>query len=230
MYIPPSFRENDPAVMQDFISEHPFGALITSSASTGLFATHMPWLMDWSRGPHGVLQGHIARANPQHGFSESGSSKGGPSSGGPSSGGTDALVLFTGPDAYVTPSWYPTKALHGKVVPTWNYVAVHVYGRLRFIDDGDFLMRHLDMLTARHEGERSHPWAMQDAPREFLDQMVKAIVGVEVEITRLEGKWKLSQNRSAADIDGVVDGLSSSAAASDRDVGALVRVHRPARD
>ena len=173
MYVPPSFRETDPVVMHDFIAAHPFGALITSSASAGLFATHMPWLLDRSRGTHGVVQGHIARANPHHGFS---------------SEGPEALVLFTGPDAYVTPSWYPTKALHGKVVPTWNYVAVHAYGRLRFIDDRDFMMHHLDLLTERHEGDRAHPWAMHDAPQEFLDQLAKAVVGVELEITRLEAQ------------------------------------------
>ena len=223
MYVPPSFRETDLAVMQDFIMAHPFGALITSSASTGLFATHMPWLLDRSRGAHGVLQGHMARANPHHGLSDGGPSSGGPPSGAPFDDRPEALVLFTGPDAYVTPSWYPTKTLHGKVVPTWNYVAVHVYGRLRIIDDRDFLMRHLDVLTGRHEGDRAHPWAMHDAPQEYLDQMVKAIVGVELEVTRLEGKWKLSQNRSSADVDGVIDGLSASASAQDRDVGALVR-------
>ena len=195
MYTPPSFQETDPAVMLDFIATHPFGALVTSSPSTGLFATHLPFLIDRTRGAHGVLQGHIARANPHHTLAEA---------------AADAMVIFTGPDAYITPSWYPSKQEHGKVVPTWNYVAVHVYGTVRFIDDRDFLMQHLDTLTDQHESSHEQPWAMHDAPQDFLEQLARAIVGVEIEITRLEGKWKMSQNRSSADIDGVIKGLSTS--------------------
>lgn len=195
MYTPPSFRENDPAVMLDFIAAHPFGALVTSSPTSGLFATHLPLLVDRTRGTGGVLVGHIARANPHHTLTN---------------GTADAMVIFTGPDAYITPTWYASKKEHGKVVPTWNYVAVHAYGTVRFIDDRDFLMHHLDVLTDQHEGSQEHPWAMHDAPQDFLEGLARAIVGVEIEITRLEGKWKMSQNRSSADIDGVIEGLSTS--------------------
>ena len=195
MYTPPSFQENDPAVMFDFITAHPFGALVTSSPTSGLFATHLPLLVDRTRGAHGVLQGHIARANPHHTLTD---------------GAADAMVIFSGPDAYITPTWYATKKEHGKVVPTWNYVAVHVYGTVRFIDDRDFLMHHLDALTDQHESSHEHPWAMHDAPQDFLEGLARAIVGVEIDITRLEGKWKMSQNRSSADIDGVIEGLSTS--------------------
>ena len=203
MYIPNSFRETDPAVMLDFISAHPFGALITTSPSAGLFATHLPFLTDRARGAHGVLQGHIARANPHHDFPDT---------------AADAMVIFTGPDAYITPTWYPAKQEHGKVVPTWNYVAVHVYGTLRFIDDRDFLMRHLDTLTDQHESSQPHPWAMHDAPQDFLEALARGTIGVELEITRLEGKWKMSQNRSHGDIDGVITGLGASSSERDREV------------
>ena len=195
MYTPPSFKETDPAVMLDFITAHPFGAMVTSSPSAGLFATHLPLLVDRTRGAHGVLQGHIARANPHHDIADT---------------SADAMVIFTGPDAYITPTWYASKQEHGKVVPTWNYVAVHVYGTVRFIDDRDFLMQHLDTLTDQHESAREHPWAMHDAPQDFLEALARAVIGVEIEITRLEGKWKMSQNRSSADIDGVIEGLSTS--------------------
>ena len=201
--------------MLDFITAHPFGALVTGSTEHELFATHLPLLLDRRRGVHGVLQGHIARANSHHARLSDAS--------------PDALVLFTGPDAYVSPSFYPAKQRHGKVVPTWNYIAVHVYGKLRFVDDRDFMMQHLDALTDRHEGSQQHPWAMHDAPQDFLEQLVKSTVGLEIEFTRLEGKWKLSQNRSSEDIDGVIDGLAQSSSAHERDIAAQVHAHRPQR-
>ncbi len=212
MYIPASFREPDDNVMLDFIQAHPFGALVTASsepsaeseARTSLFATHLPFLVHRERGARGVLQGHIARANPHH--HQPGTT-------------ADALVIFTGPDAYITPGWYPAKQEHGKVVPTWNYIAVHVYGVLRFIDNREFLMQHLDALTNEHEATQAHPWAMQDAPESFVEQQARATIGVEIEIVRLEGKWKLSQNRSAADVDGVIHGLSGCASAREQAVG-----------
>jgi len=213
MYIPPSNAEQRPEVMLDFIAAHPFGALVTASAQ-GLFATHLPMVVDRARGPHGTLTGHVARANPHHrhtGMAE------------------EALVIFQGPDAYITPSWYPAKAEHGKVVPTWNYVAVHVRGTLRFIDDAEFLRQQLHALTTQHENGREHPWAVHDAPADFVEQQMRAIVGVEIEITRLEGKWKMSQNRSDADIDGVVRGLGESSDTADRAVAGIVQARRPAR-
>ena len=211
MYIPASNAEHRPEVMCDFIDAHPLGMLVTLSGGE-LFATHLPMLLDRARGAHGVLQGHIARANAQHALP---------------AGTADALIIFTGPDAYISPSFYPSKAQHGKVVPTWNYVAVHVYGSVRYIPDREFLRNHVERLTARHEGGRAQPWSVKDAPEEYIDKMLGAIVGVEVEITRLEGKWKMSQNRSAEDIDGVVAGLGASDDARERDVAEIVHARRP---
>ncbi len=208
MYIPRLFSESDRDALHGFIERHPLGALVTSSGEHGFFATHLPLLLDRERGAFGVLQGHIARANPHHERAASGDS---------------SLVIFSGPDAYVTPSWYPSKQEHGKVVPTWNYIAVHATGVLRFIDDRDFLMTHLDRLTDRHEASQSHPWAMHDAPLDFLEQLARATIGVEIEITALEGKYKLSQNRSAADVHGVISGLDASASAHDRAVADAMR-------
>lgn len=210
MYIPSSNAEHRPEVMHDFIEAHPFGALITASAD-GLFATHLPLVLHRTRGPFGVLEGHVARANPhsRQSFVTA-----------------EALLIFTGSDAYITPSWYATKREHGKVVPTWNYVAVHAHGVLRFIDDVEFLRRHLEELTVQQEGHRDHPWMLSDAPADFITQQQKAIIGFECAITRLEGKWKMSQNRSAADIDGVVRGLAESPSASDRAVAEIVAARR----
>ncbi len=211
MYIPGSFRESDPAVMCDFIADHPFGALVTASPTSGIFATHLPFLLQRERGTHGVLQGHIARANPHHDLPDT---------------AAEALVIFTGPDAYITPTWYASKREHAKVVPTWNYVAIHVYGTLRFVDDHAFLMQHLDALTDSHESTQPHPWAMHDAPSDFLEQLARATIGVEIEITRLEGKWKMSQNRPAADVDGVIDGLAASDDPHAHAVGEQVRARK----
>ena len=210
MYIPPSNAEHRPEQLLAFIEAHPLGALVTASAE-GLFATHLPFVVARARGAHGVLEGHVARANPHHAQVLA---------------SDEALVIFTGPDAYVTPSWYQSKAEHGRVVPTWNYVAVHVYGTLRFTDDAAYLERHLHELTTRHESGREHPWAVGDAPAEYVAQLRRAIVGVELTITRLEGKWKMSQNRPAADIDGVIRGLGASDDAVDRAVGEIVAERR----
>jgi transcriptional regulator len=213
MYIPRSYAETDPSVLFDFIEAHPFGALVTSGAE-GLFASHLPVVVDRGRGAHGVLQGHLARANPHHRLTGS---------------SAEGLVIFTGADAYITPSWYAEKVDSGKVVPTWNYVAVHAYGTLRFIEGNDYLRPHLERLTALHEGGREHPWAVGDAPEEYIEQLQRAIVGVEIEITRLEGKWKMSQNRSSDDIDGVVQGLAASNDPRERDVATIVRERKPNR-
>ena len=210
MYVPGSNAEQRPEVMFDFIEAHPLGILVTAS-DDGLFATHMPLLLERMRGPHGTLQGHIARANPQHALPA-----------------TDAevLVIFSGPDAYISPSFYPSRGEHGKVVPTWNYVAVHAYGRVRYTSDPDFLRAHVGRLTAHHEANRATPWSVEDAPAEYVAQQLRAIVGVEIDITRLEGKWKMSQNRSAADIDGVVAGLGASDEARERQVAEVVQSRR----
>jgi transcriptional regulator len=211
MYVPPSFAEERPEVMLDFIEAHPLGALVTASAD-GLFATHLPLVLDRAAGPYGALRGHVARANPHAARAPI---------------LAEGLVIFAGPEAYVSPSHYASKARHGKVVPTWNYVAVHAYGAVRFVDDAEFLLRNLEALTARHEAGRALPWSVADAPGEYVRQQLKAIVGVEIAIARLEGKWKMSQNRPAEDIDGVVAGLGASDDARERAVAAMVDARRP---
>ena len=214
MYVPASFAEPNRAVLHEFMVENPLGALVTSSPANGLYSTHLPLLFDPHRGPHGVLQGHIARANPHVRMAADTS---------------NAMVIFTGPQAYITPEWYASKARDGKVVPTWNYVAVHATGTLTFIDDAHFLLAHLARLTDTHEASRPHPWSISDAPAEYVKQLTGAIVGVEIEILALEGKWKMSQNRPDDDIDGVIHGLRASTQSADHTVGDLVAARRPVR-
>ncbi|MEP6690179.1 MAG: FMN-binding negative transcriptional regulator [Gemmatimonadaceae bacterium] len=213
MYTPSSFAEQRGDVLFPFLEAHPFGALITSSA-LGIRATHLPFLVDRTRGDAGTIYAHMARANREHAGV---------------SNGDEAMLMVTGPDAYISPSWYPSKQEHGKVVPTWDYVAVHVYGSLRFVDDAAWLRAHVGALTARREGAREHPWAVGDAPDAFIAQQLKAIVGVELSIARMEGKWKMSQNRSAADVASVAANLARSADARERAVGELVEEHAPER-
>jgi transcriptional regulator len=212
VYIPSSNAEHRPEVMFDYMEAHPLAALVTSS-SEGMIATHLPLLVDRTRGAHGTLAGHIARANPQHRQARD---------------GDEALVIFSGHDTYITPAFYPSKERDGKVVPTWNYVAVHAYGTLRFVSDPTALRSHLEALTLRHESSREQPWAVSDAPDDYIARQMGAIVGVEIEITRLEGKWKMSQNRATEDIDGVIAGLEASENASVREVAGIVRARRPA--
>jgi transcriptional regulator len=214
MYIPAPFAETDLGTLQAFMEAHPLGALVSATAGAGLYATHLPLLLDRSRGPYGVLQGHIARANPHASLAQSGDA---------------ALVIFSGPDAYISPAHYPSKQAHGKVVPTWNYSAVHATGTLTLFEDTPFLEAHLAHLTTHHEASQAHPWAMHDAPADFLAQQMRAIVGVEFTITRLEGKYKMSQNRAHADIDGVIAGLGASPDARVRDVAAQVAARKPQR-
>jgi transcriptional regulator len=215
VYIPNSFAEQDLPTLGAYIDAHPLATLVTSSPTDGLIATHLPLMLDRASGPNGTLFGHLARANPQSRSIARGS--------------VTALVIFTGPEAYITPTWYPTKAESGRVVPTWNYVAVHAYGTLRLLDDPHFLRDHLEALTQRHEAGRSGAWHVSDAPAEFIAQQMKAIIGVSLEIDRLEGKWKMSQNRSDADIAGVIDGLNESVSPQDHTVAEIVAARRPKR-
>jgi transcriptional regulator len=214
MYTPSLNAEHRPEIIFDFIEAHSLGALVTSSPAGDLFATHLPWLVDRARGEHGTLRGHVARANPHH-RSPRTTAEG------------EALVIFSDHDAYIRPGWYASKSEHGRVVPTWNYVAVHAYGTLRFIDDPATLRELVESLTARHEMVRPEPWHVSDAPDQYIEQQLKAIVGVELAITRIEGKWKMSQNRPPADIDGVIRGLGESPDASDRAVADIVAARRP---
>ena len=192
MYLPSHFDEKRLDVLQALVRRHPFGLLVTQSAD-GPVANGIPFLLDPDgAGGLGTLRGHVARANPVWRDTPS---------------DVPSLVVFQGPDAYVSPSWYPSKAEHGKVVPTWNYVMVQARGRLRAIDDPDWLLKFVTRLTERHETPRSAPWAVSDAPADYVQSILRGIVGIEVELTALTGKWKVTQNRPAADRAGVVDGL-----------------------
>ena len=215
MYIPNSFAERDLPTLFEFIEAHPLAALVTRSQADGLIATHLPLIVDRTTGSMGTLCGHVARANP-HSRALSDAS-------------AETMVIFTGPDAYVTPEWYRTKQETGRVVPTWNYVAVHAYGTLTLRDDPAFLRGHLEALTAKHERARPRPWHVTDAPEDYIAQQLKAIVGIEFRIDRLDGKWKMSQNRPDVDIDGVIKGLGGSPAPQDQVVSGIVRQRRPER-
>jgi transcriptional regulator len=205
MYVPPAFLETDPAVLRAMIREARLATLVTATAE-GLVATPLPLILDETEGDHGVLYGHVAKANPQWSLPPSG----------------EALAIFSGPDAYVTPAWYASKREHGRVVPTWNYVAVHAYGPVEFFDDAERLLALVTRLTDRHEGERAEPWAVSDAPEPFIRSQLKGIVGLRLPIARIEGKRKLSQNRPAADRAGVAEGLAESDRPGDRAVARLI--------
>ncbi len=205
MYTPPAFRDDDEESLRATIRAARLANFVTATAE-GPLATPLPLYLDESEGGHGVIYGHLARANPQWRVPPLG----------------DGLAIFMGPDAYVTPSWYASKQETGKVVPTWNYVAVHVYGPVEFFDDPDRLLEAVRRLTELHEGERASPWAVSDAPPDFVQAQLRGIVGLRMPITRLEGKRKMSQNRNAADRAGVAAGLETSARASDREVASLI--------
>ncbi|CAB3890786.1 FMN-binding negative transcriptional regulator [Achromobacter piechaudii] len=194
MYLPTAFREDDLAVQHDFIRAHPLGVVMTSGEG-GLMANHIPCLL-YPEGDHGVLRLHIARANPQLRQLAA---------------GQECLIAFHGAQAYITPSWYATKAETHKVVPTWNFVAVHAWGTPIIQDDPGWLRAQLDALTASQEKARAQPWSVDDAPADFIAAQMRAIVGVEIPISRIEGKWKVSQNRTPADRQGVAQGLASEA-------------------
>ncbi len=189
MYVPAHFAENRIPALHDAIRAHGFAALVTMTAD-GMIASHLPMLIDPEPAPNGTLIGHLARPNPQ--------TKGAIG---------EALAIFMGPDGYITPSYYPTKRETEKVVPTWNYSTIHAYGTIRFFDDRDRLLDIVTALTNRHERDRAAPWAVTDAPTDFVQGMLNGIIGLELTITRLQGKWKMSQNRPPADRIGVVDGL-----------------------
>jgi transcriptional regulator len=191
MYIPKHFEETRIEVLHELMRMHSLAALVVLT-SNGLDANHIPFEIDPDPAPFGTLRGHIARANPlwlDH------------------SPDVNCLVIFQGPSVYISPSWYLTKAETGKVVPTWNYAVVHAYGALRIVQDRGWLRQLVERLTDRHEAERSDPWKVTDAPSDFIDGMLDSIVGIEIPITRLIGKWKVSQNRPARDRNGVVEGL-----------------------
>ncbi|MDX8481141.1 FMN-binding negative transcriptional regulator [Mesorhizobium sp. VK24D] len=205
MYIPPAFRDDDKESLRATIRDARLATLVTATAE-GLLATPLPLLLDENEGEHGTLYGHVAKANPHWRAPPLG----------------DGLAIFMGPDAYVTPAWYQTKQETGKVVPTWNYVVIHAYGPVEFFEDADRLLEIVTRLTNLHEGGRASPWAVSDAPADFIQAQLRGIVGLRMPIARLEGKRKMSQNRNAADRAGVVSGLLASDRPSDREVAALI--------
>ncbi|MGH6663602.1 MAG: FMN-binding negative transcriptional regulator [Pseudolabrys sp.] len=191
MYQPPAFREDRLEVQHALIRARPLGLLI-SAGPGGLMANLLPFLVDTGNGAHGTLRVHMARANPQWRELEA---------------LEECLIVFQGPQDYVTPSWYATKRETGKVVPTWNYATVHAWGRPRVMSDDVWLRRQIEDLTRSREGLRPAPWAVDDAPADFVAMQMKAIVGIEIPIGRIEGKWKMSQNRPELDRVGVVEGF-----------------------
>ncbi|TPL62946.1 FMN-binding negative transcriptional regulator [Mesorhizobium sp. B2-3-15] len=205
MYTPPAFRDDDKDSLMATIRAARLANLVTATAD-GPLATPLPLFLDETEGEHGVIHGHLARANPQWRVPAI----------------SDGLAIFMGPDAYVTPAWYATKQETGKVVPTWNYAAVHAYGPVEFFEDADRLLEVVTRLTNLHEGARAAPWAVSDAPPDFIQSQLRGIVGLRMPVVRLEGKRKMSQNRNAADRAGVASGLAASERPSDREVSALI--------
>lgn len=211
MYIPTANRESDPAELRRFIREHPFCALVSPTAQ-GLVASHIPVVLHETESGFGVLRGHVARGNPQWRDFD---------------GSAETLAIFTGTQHFISASWYPGKKTHGEEVPTWNYIAVHVYGRLRAIEDPGWLLEHVTSLTDQHERIAVSPWKVSDAPADFIARMSRAIVGLELEISRVEGRWKASQNRQDDEVLAVMAGLDqldTPASAAMRD---LIRERRP---
>ncbi len=192
LYNPPAFKVDDRDVLFDQIEQLNFAMLATTSAD-GPVVSHAPVLLDRSKGANGTLIGHLAKANPHWQQYDP---------------DTTALAVFQGAHGYVTPSWYPSKQEHGRVVPTWNYAVVHARGWLTFFEDTDRLRGIVEGLTDRHEAGRAEPWALSDAPEKFIDAQLRGIVGFELAIETLEGKHKLSQNRLPADREGVIAGLA----------------------
>jgi len=191
MYVPAHFEETRPEVLHELIRDHSLAALVTLG-SEGLSANHIPLELDPGPAPFGTLRGHVARGNPVwRDFSRD----------------VEALAVFQGPQSYISPSWYQTKRETGKVVPTYNYIVVHAYGPMRIIEDRAWLRGLVERLTNRYEAGRAEPWKVTDAPADFVEQMLGGIIGIEIPLTRLVGKWKVSQNRPSADRDGVVTGL-----------------------
>ncbi|CAO3438139.1 FMN-binding negative transcriptional regulator [Azospirillum doebereinerae] len=205
MYIPPAFQETDLPFIHGTMRAAGLASLVTATAK-GLACTPLPLLLDEREGAMGTLYGHVAKANSQWKEAPEG----------------EAMAIFMGPDAYVTPSWYEGKSRDGKVVPTWNYVAVHAYGPVEFFEDADRLLDVVTRLTDRHEASRDRPWSVGDAPPDFIRAQLRGIVGVRMPIARLDAKRKMSQNRQPEDRANVAEGLSGSADPWEREAGTLI--------
>jgi transcriptional regulator len=191
MYIPRHFEETDVKVLRSLIRAHPLGTWVTPGDGR-LIANHIPFLLHEDRGPFGTLVGHVARANPVwRDYSRS----------------SPSVVIFQGAETYITPSWYPSKKEHGKVVPTWNYAVVHAHGLPRVFEGKDWLLKHVTELTGVHESKEAKPWKVADAPADYIEGILATIVGIEIPIDALEGKWKAGQNRTPSDQAGAIEGL-----------------------
>lgn len=191
MFQPACFREARIEVMQDMMRHHPFASVI-SLQNGEIMADHLPLVLHPEQSEYGQLQGHINRANPMRKALKA---------------GADVLVIFQGPHHYVSAGWYPSKKEHEKVVPTWNYITVHARGTLALREESDWLLNHLNDLSDQHEKDRPEPWKVSDAPDDYINRMSRGIMGVEIEITALQGIWKTSQNKSDTDRQGVYEGL-----------------------
>jgi transcriptional regulator len=191
MYTPKAFQVTDLPMLHAAMKQSELATLVTITAN-GLVATHLPLLLDETRGEYGTLTGHVSRANVQWRETDA---------------NAEALIIFLGLDTYVSPNWYPAKQETGRVVPTWNYGAIHAYGRITFIEDPEWLRTMVSDLTRKHEAAFPAPWQVTDAPAVYIDSQLKAIVGFEFQIVRLEGKQKFNQNRSVEDRLGVIQGL-----------------------
>ncbi len=209
MYLPNHFEEHDVAKLHAVISQHPLATWIVC-ADEQLEINHIPFLLDKNRGKHGTLVGHVARANPiwQRLTAE-----------------CPSAILFHGEQSYISPSWYPSKQKHHKAVPTWNYIVVHAHGTARAIEDRDWLRSHVTQLSDKHESVQGEPWHISQAPGDYLDKMLSEIVGIEIPIDKLIGKFKLSQNRSTEDQRGIVSGLQSTDDGTSLAMAELIR-HR----
>lgn len=194
MYIPSQFEQPDIEVMHELIRNRPLATVVTLG-SNGINANHIPLHLELTPEPYGVLRGHVARSNPIWTDLRA---------------DIEVLAIFHGPDAYISPSWYATKQETGKVVPTWNYTVVHAYGSLRIIDDASWVRTQLEALTSHNEAVFPEPWTIADAPVDFTEKLIAAVVGIELVITRLSGKWKVSQNQPPQNQDSVIQGLSAS--------------------
>ena len=212
MFLPDHFRVEDVPEMHALMRARPFAALV-SAGPAGLYGTHLPTVLK-DEGTFGTIECHLSRANPHwRDLAEGG----------------EAMMIFQGPDGYITPNWYVTKAQTGKAVPTWNYAIVHAYGRPAVMKEKDWLLRHVTELTDQQERSEAHPWKVSDAPASYVDVMLRGIVGFRFEIARLEGKWKMSQNRETQDRVAVIDGLKSRAAGDDLEIAEAVSRKNTAR-
>jgi transcriptional regulator len=211
LYLPAQFKEERTEVLHALMREHPFATLVTLSES-GLVANHIPMKMHAEPAPFGVLRGHVARANPV--WKEARPD-------------VEALAIFQGPHTYISPSLYPTKQTTGEVVPTWNYVVVQARGTLRFIQEASWLRDFVSTLTDQHESPRAQPWKMTDAPEPYLEKMLQMIVGFELAVSAISGKWKLGQNRTLADRLGLAQGLQQSQDTDAQELGSLLAAREP---